>query len=188
MKCYAEQQNLIESTEGNSGLRPFCIATSVGFFIGDKMKQIPLTQGQFAIVDDENYKWLSKFKWYACWNKHTKSFYAVRNSKRENGKKYPIRMACEIVGLDKGDKHQADHINHITLDNQISNLRVVTRSQNQWNQKNPKGYCFHKASKKYLAHIRLNGRQIYLGLFHTTKKAHNAYLKAKKVYHKFEGE
>ncbi len=39
MKCYAEQQNLTEPTEGNSGLRPFCIATSVGFFIGDKMKR-----------------------------------------------------------------------------------------------------------------------------------------------------
>lgn len=52
---------------------------------------IPLTQGKFAIVDDEDYEYLSQFKWYA--EKHRKTFYAARtifNPKRT------IRMHQEI--------------------------------------------------------------------------------------------
>lgn len=39
------------------------------------MKEMPLTQNQVAIVDDEDYEWLSEFKWYA--QKHHGTFYAV---------------------------------------------------------------------------------------------------------------
>ncbi len=147
------------------------------------MKRIPLTQGQFAIVDDEDYVRLYQYKWRASWHKHTQSFYAVRKSKTKNGKNHTISMAREILGLSRDDKRQADHIDHNTLDNRKSELRIVTRSGNQWNRKNPKGYYFHKANHKYLARIGLNGKGIYLGFFCKAKEAHNAYLKAKKYYH-----
>ena len=39
-------------------------------------KQIPLTQGYFATVDDEDYDFLSRWKWYA--RKDQKNFYAQR--------------------------------------------------------------------------------------------------------------
>ncbi|HDY88118.1 MAG TPA: hypothetical protein ENH82_08410 [bacterium] len=150
------------------------------------MKRIPLTQGQFAIVDDEDFEWLTQHKWCACWNKHAKSFYAVRSEKGEDGEWHQISMAREILRLKRGDKQQADHINCNTLDNQLlSNLRIVTHQQNGWNRKNSKGYYFCKPNQKYFAHIGLNGKRIYLGLFHTSKEAHGAYLKAKEVYHKF---
>lgn len=90
------------------------------------MKRIPLTQGQFAIVDNKNYKWLLQYKWCAIWCEKTKSFYAVRGSNRVNGKQYTISMAREILGLKKGDNRQADHINHRTLDNREINLRIVS--------------------------------------------------------------
>ena len=144
------------------------------------MKHIPLTQGKFAIVDDEDYEWLSRHKWYAQWSRYTNSFYAVRRPSKQR----LIYMSREILGLKKGDIRQADHINHNTLNNLKSNLRIVTLQQNHWNNNNPKGYYFHKASNKYLAHIGLNGKRIYLGLFCTTKEAHNAYLQAKNIYHK----
>lgn len=186
MKCYAEQQNLIEPTEGNSGVSPFCIATSVGFFIEDiKMKRIELSQNQFAIVDDDMFNWLNRYKWYALWNKDTQSFYAARNSKGENDRRCTIPMAREILGLKYGDKREADHRDHNILDNRILNLRVVTHQQNQWNRKSPKGYRWHKSRKKYEARIKLNNKIIELGYFRTTTAAHNAYLKAKKIYHKF---
>lgn len=60
--------------------------------------------------------------------------------------------------------------------------------QNKWNSKNSKGYHWHKPNKKYVAQIRLNGELIHLGYFYTAEEARNAYLKAKKIYHKIEGE
>lgn len=143
-------------------------------------KKIPLTQGQFAIVDDKNCELLNKHKWYAIWSKYTKSYYAVR-SKRKNGKRLTISMAREVLGLKQGDKRQADHIDHNTLDNQMSNLRIVKLQQNHWNSNNPKGYYWNKG--KYQARIGLNGKPIHLGRFHTAKEAHNAYLNAKEIYH-----
>lgn len=147
-------------------------------------KQIPLTQGQFAIVKDEDFDRLNRHKWCAWWNKDTKSFYAVRHGKTENGKQYLIYMARVILGLKYGDKRQSDHINHITLDNRISNLRIVSHQQNHFNQKSPKGYCWDKARKKYQAEIGVNGKHIYLGRFHTTEEARSAYLRAKEQYHR----
>lgn len=150
------------------------------------MKQIPLTQRQFAIVDDDMYEYLNQWKWSAYWSSNTQSFYAVRNGKMKNGKQPTVSMAREILGLKYGDKRQADHIDHKTLDNQMSKLRIVTHQQNHFNRRNPKGFYLHKPSQKYLARIKLNGKFIFLGYFLTTKEAHNAYLEAKRVYHNFK--
>lgn len=188
MICCAEQNIQLRPAEGISGKErpsPFCATTSAGCFIGDKMKRIPLTQGQFAIVDDENYEWLNQWKWCAAWNEHTRSFYAKRKGKTKNDKWCTISMAREIIGLNHGDKRQADHINHATLDNRNSNLRIVTHQQNNFNQRNTKGYCWDKSHKKYRARIRINGKIINLGRFVNAEKARNAYLEAKKYCHKF---
>ena len=147
------------------------------------MKRISLTQGQFAIVDNKNYEWLSQWKWHVYWNKYTQSYYAIRMSKRERSKQHTIYMACEILGLKHGDKRQSDHINHNTLDNRESNLRIVSCQQNQFNR-SPKGYYWDKCWGKYKAQIGLNNKKIFLGYFLKAKDAHNAYLKAKERYHK----
>ncbi len=147
-------------------------------------KWILLTQGQFAIVDDGDFEWLNKHKWYAQWKEHTKSYYAERKGKLSNGKQCNISMAREILGLKSGDKREADHINYVTLNNRRSNLRIVTHQQNQWNHKSPKGYYWNKAARKYMAQIKLNGKVIYLGLFKTAEEARGAYLEAKKSYHR----
>lgn len=41
------------------------------------MKQIPITQGQVALVDDEDYERVSKYKWQAGWRPNICSWYAV---------------------------------------------------------------------------------------------------------------
>jgi len=148
------------------------------------MKKIKLTKGQFTVIDDCDFEWLSQYKWCAAWDKKAKSYYAKRYSKRINGKQCPISMAREILGLKKGDKREADHRNHNTLDNKRSNLRIVSHQENGWNRKNPKGYYWHKSNGKWMAKIKFNGRSIYLGYFDTEAKAHVAYLNAKKIYHK----
>jgi hypothetical protein len=155
----------------------------IDFFIGDTVKRILLTQGQFALVDDDMYEWLNQWKWYVSWNKNTQSFYAFR-AIRIGKVRTSQSMARQILGLKKDDKRQADHIDHNTLDNRITNLRIVTIQQNSFNR-NPAGYSWHKASKKYRARIKLNDKEIHLGYFRTAIEARNIYLRAKKIYHKF---
>ena len=81
--------------------------------------------------------------------------------------------------------NQIDHINGVTHDNRIVNLRNVTPNQNQWNRTRAKGYCFYKNSNKWKAQIQLNNKNTHLGYFNTEQEARNAYLAAKEIYHKF---
>ena len=146
------------------------------------MKLIPLTQGQHAIVDDENYDELSQFKWQARWSPCTKSYYASRSINLTGGKWRTESMHRRILGLTRGDKRQGDHINHQTLDNRRTNLRIVTATQNKRNNR-AKGYCWNKQCQKYAAGIRVNGVKKHLGLFDTRTEARTAYLAAKVTYH-----
>ncbi len=96
------------------------------------MKRISLTQEQFALVDDEDYEYLSQWKWFAHWTKCTNSFYA----RRMEGKfpdRYMVHMSRVVA--DTPDDMKCDHINHDTLDNQKHNLRNATISQNNMNSR-----------------------------------------------------
>jgi len=158
--------------------------TFLGTIIGDSiMKTIQLTQGQVALVDDADYEWLNRWRWYANWAKNTQSYYAESHSKRKGGKRHHILMHREILGLKLGDRRQADHINHDTLDNRRTNLRNVTCQQNHFNRKSTKGFWWDKAKQKYRASIMINNKSIHLGLFSTAEDARNAYLQAKEKYH-----
>lgn len=133
------------------------------------MKQIKLTQGQVALVDDADYDELSKYKWFAH-KHHSGYFYAVRNSPTENGKRFSIRMSRQILGLERGDKRQGDHINRKTLDNRHCNLRICSYWQNTRNRKPNlnttsqfKGVSWDKQRKKWKAYIYLNGKLKHLG-------------------------
>lgn len=146
------------------------------------MKRIDLTQGQHAIVDDEDYQWLSKWKWYAWWSPSNRSFYAARMSRLANGKRHVVYMHRQILGLEKGDNREGDHINHITLDDRRENLRIVTHRQNQWNRRHPKGYHWYRRTHKFQAYIRLDGKKRHLGYYDVASDAHDAYLTAKELY------
>ncbi len=79
---------------------------------------------------------------------------------------------------------QIDHINGIRDDNRISNLRDVSRSENQRNQKIHRkgqmlGVTFLKQINKWKAQIKIDGHEKYLGRYLTEQEAHNAYLHAK---------
>ena len=135
------------------------------------MKQIPLTQGQFAIVDDADYDWLNQYKWHVV--KLRGYFYAKR---KEAGQ--TILMHRQILGLNQGDKRQADHRNHNTLNNCRCNIRRCTSQENHFNQKlRPnttsrfKGVSWHKLTRKWRARIHINGKQKYLGLFNMEEVA-----------------
>lgn len=72
----------------------------------------------------------------------------------------------------KWPAEEVDHINRSPGDNRLSNLRLATRSQNATNRKRQSnnasgfsGVSFHRASGKWHARVRLDGRDIHLGLF-----------------------
>ena len=86
-------------------------------------------------------------------------------------------------------KNEIDHINHKKNDNKISNLRVVTRVENCKNVSLARnstsgvaGVYWHKNSKKWMAHIRKDGKLKYLGLFVDINEAKKVREKAKIEY------
>ena len=157
------------------------------------MKKIPLSQGQFALVDDEDYDELMKFRWSASYHEDTESFYAVRFGRKCEGVirgKY-IAMARVIMNAQKGE--YVDHKNHDTLNNQRINLRICTALQNMMNRgptKNNtsgyKGVHWYKASNKWRAGIMINGKNKHFGYFHCKHEAARVYNLAARMYHGHE--
>ena len=84
--------------------------------------------------------------------------------------------------FDASKNNNIDHKDQNKQNNNISNLRVVTAQQNQFNR-NAKGYSWYKKANKWQAYIMLNRKQIHLGHFDTEEEARNTYLEAKKKYH-----
>lgn len=138
------------------------------------MKLISLSQGLFTKVDDEDYLWLNQWKWHAHRNRNTAHWYAIRADK---GK--VIRMHRLIMGI-TDPKMVCDHIKGDGLDNQKTNLRTATPTQNRRNSRS-----FSNSSSKYVgvyrkksrwaAKIRMNKKDYYLGAFINEEDAARAY-------------
>jgi hypothetical protein len=79
------------------------------------LKQIRLSKGLYALVDDDDFEWLSQWSWYASHESRGTKWYAIR---REKGVK--IRMHVAIWVRHNGPvpkKLVIDHVNHNSLDN-----------------------------------------------------------------------
>ena len=103
----------------------------------------------------------------------------------EDGKKKTKkvhRLVAEAFLPDYSVELDVDHIDRDKLNNNLSNLRMATRQQNQFNT-TAKGYTWHKPNQKWLAQIMKDGKQHYLGLFTTEEDARQAYLTAKETMH-----
>lgn len=138
------------------------------------MKEIKLTQGKVAIVDDSDFEYLNQWKWF---------YFNGYAAKSKN-----ILMHRLILNTPKG--METDHRNLNRLDNQRYNLRVVTRNQNQHNQtayktnsSGYKGVHWHKLGKRWQAQIKVDGKQKYLGLYQSVIIAALAYNIASIGYH-----
>jgi hypothetical protein len=146
------------------------------------MKEIELIgkrgAGKVALVDDDDYEHLSRFKWYALkgWN----TFYAFRNIKREDGKWRLLFMHREIVNTPKGIL--TDHKDHNGLNNQKRNLRNCTNQENQYNQRargcssKYKGVSSLGRGKGWRATIK-KGETLHIGSYRTEQDAALAYNK-----------
>jgi len=132
------------------------------------MKEIKLTQGKVAIVDDEDFEKLSMFKWQLSSYGYAK---AVIN-KRHTFMHRLIMNAPEGMVV--------DHIDGDRLNNIKKNLRVCTVKENARNIKpntsaevKSKGVILQRG--KYRASITVDGKRKSLGVFNYEKEASNAY-------------
>ena len=140
------------------------------------MKQIPLTRGLFALVDDEDEHLLSRHSWYACKKEVDNTYYAATTL---DGR--CVRMHRLLLNAPAGVP--VDHKDRNGLNNQKSNLRLAPAGGNQHNQgknkRNSTGFKGVSERKgRYQASIGFQGRLRYLGRYDTPEEAHEAYKKA----------
>ena len=142
-----------------------------------------LNNGKQVLFDLEDYNLIKDYYWQE--NKYGYVVSQIQN----NGIITGLRINRLIMGLESGDKRIVDHIKHNLLDNRKSQLRIVTYSQNGQNQKinskNTSGYtgvCWSKTHNKWRAHIKLNGKQIFLGYHTDINNAINARRNAEEKY------
>lgn len=154
------------------------------------MKRIKLSQGKYALIDDEDYGLIiSRGKWSAALQG---KWYAVSH-KIVNGKRTDLKMHRLVMLVDGLGKHIfIDHIDGNTLNNQKKNLRVCNASQNAMSRIAIGGASKYKGVSVnggyWLSRIGIKGKRINLGYFPKTKQgeidAAKAYDEAAKKYHK----
>jgi hypothetical protein len=149
------------------------------------MKEIQLTQGKVAIVDDEDFEYLNQWKWQAC--KKGYVWYAERTTEKSYIKKH-YKMHREI--MKPADGVMIDHVNGDGLDNRKSNLRFCNKSQNYANCRvrsdnstGYKGVTYDKKNKKFAAKMVVGDVNIWIGRFDTAEMAAKEYNKAAILYH-----
>lgn len=133
------------------------------------MKEIPLTKGMVALVDDADFDFVNQWNWYACHARYGK-FYA-RRDEQLNYHRTRIYLHRVLSGAKRED--YVDHRNGNTLDNQRCNLRICTQSQNAANaglQKSNtsgfKGVAWDKTKNAWVVQIKVNvNKQKFLGRY-----------------------
>ena len=150
------------------------------------MREIQLTRGYIAIVDDDDYERVSKLKWTALEDRRKdgslRTVYPYHSEWiPETGKPRNVRLNRFILNV-TDETLDVDHRNHNGLDNRKLNLRVCGRSNNLGNSVRPvnntsgyKGVVWDKVNRKWRAQIGVNGKSHPLGRFSTKEEAACAY-------------
>jgi hypothetical protein len=158
------------------------------------MKKIPLTQGQFALVDDDMFDFLNQWKWFYTIAKDEHTGYARRKTRHPvDNRRFNLSMHRIIMNTKEGEI--VDHIDGNGLNNQKSNLRICTAGENAWNRRISKSKKLDACrgvskvkdkrgvQKYWIARITYNYERIYLGTFPTKELAEQAYVEAARKYY-----
>lgn len=144
------------------------------------MKKIPLGHGAFALVDDEDFERLNPFKWHQHHGNKTNIVYASRSFKLADGTQKGQLMHDLILPPITG--FLRDHKDRNGCNNQKSNLRYCTNSQNMMNSVLPRnktgfrGVSFDSRRKQpYSARLVKDRRRYYIGWFNTPLEAAKAW-------------
>ena len=130
-------------------------------------------------VDPEFEYLLDKYIWHVGKDPYPRSWFYIGDNR------FPIWLHKMIIPCER--ELVLDHINNNPLDNRSSNLRTVTRQQNNWNQtlskNNTSGFKGVSRSKlRFKAELTYNQERVYLGLFKTPEEAHLVYCFASQFY------
>lgn len=142
------------------------------------MKKIPLTNGGVALVDDEDYETLKKYRWNRLdlISPNSSKSYVKRTEKKKS-------FYMHRVIMNTPPKLYVDHIDNNGLNNQKSNLRNVTCQQNIVRARKVKppsgfhGVSWRKDMKKWSARISVDGKYVWLGHYDKIEDAVDAYVK-----------
>jgi hypothetical protein len=139
------------------------------------MKEVPVSGGLVALVDDDDLELVQQFKWLRFAPSKSRIVYADRVWYEGRRLRHQL-MHSLIIGV-----RGIDHRNMNGLDNQRSNLRIANQSQNGANQRarggsSPfKGVSWSGRLGKWMAYIKVNRRSSYLGSFVSEIDAAMAY-------------
>lgn len=154
------------------------------------MKRIPLTQGQFALVDDDDYERIAfGYSWYACRRTDSAAIYAKAYVRGSYPMTTSVWMHRLILNAERG--WCVDHINFDTLDNRRANLRLCTRSQSGVHTRGHSLRAMrYKGIRPYFskfeARLTHKGKYYYLGSYPTAELAAQAYdKKSRELYGEF---
>lgn len=153
------------------------------------MKEISLTQGQVALVDDHNFEWLNQWKWTAHkdWRGTRYNYYAVRSISAPDGKRTLVRMHQVILKVPPG--YEVDHKDGDGTHNWEKNLRAASKKENSRNKgftksntSGVKGVSWDSANQKWRAKIGVDRKTVCLGRFSVLEDAARAYDTAAKQF------
>ena len=103
------------------------------------------------------------------------------------------RLVAQAFLLNPGERSLVDHVDGDCKNNNMTNLRWASHTENMQNRKinknntaNFKGVSFHKRQQKYIARIGNKCKLLHIGTFETAIEASKAYeVKAKELFGKF---
>lgn len=145
------------------------------------MKTIPLTRGQVAIIDDEDFERANQNKWSANRSPNDNTWYAHKTVWVRGQKPTHISLHRFIMNAPKGTR--VDHRDGNGLNNLRSNLRLCTHAQNLMNMRihnkhGLKGIAFIKKyppHRQWIAKIKTSQGLKTIGTFPTAIEAAVAY-------------
>lgn len=140
------------------------------------MKEIPLSQGYVALVDDEDFERVNKFKWHACTarrkDRSIKLVYAARQTRQGEEEYLPERYVVMHRFILREPDGEVDHKSRNGLDNRRQNLRLASLEDNAANRAKSttkryssrfKGVSFWKRDSNWRVSLRVNGKAYTAG-------------------------
>ena len=125
----------------------------------------------YALIDQED-AYLAEYRWHVG-----NGGYALRRV-GGRGQQQTIMMHRLILGLERSDRREPDHINGDRLDNRRTNLRILPKGANPQNlqprtgaSSQYRGVSFNKQTGRWTAACKLHGKRTFLGYFATELEA-----------------
>lgn len=147
-----------------------------------------------VLFDLEDLQKLQKLNlpWHSGWVPNIQNYYIMATQRyKENGKHIQKTLYLNIIVTEPPEGMKVDHINHNTLDNRKSNLRIISNEENIKNRKsrnsnNTTGYrnvSYIKKLGKYIVQLQIDGTNKRLGEFDDVNEAGQFAEEMRKIYY-----